>query len=167
MSKPRCIVGRIVTAWATVVVAVTGCGKDSSPKDEALCPVTEIALQNASEVEEVLGAPDEVLPITRNKSQMPGEFREYVLPNDIFVQVRFHKGLAVAFVITLKEGPRSPEAALRLVGLDAADLTVLSKTPSSMSWRGGALGLQFDKLEVSTPPDDVSRWNKVEVAIKR
>jgi hypothetical protein len=128
--------------------------------------VTKLANQGASAVDRVLGNPTNVIPIPGSSSQRAGEYREYALSAGARVRVRFFAGKATSFAFWLRPPARSPDAALRAVGLEARALAVTDHEDTVRTWRGSVEGIAFDSVTASTGQGGQSSWSSVEVAVK-
>lgn len=128
-------------------------------------PVVDVkclAYGSPDEVDSLLGTPESVTPIDSYPDQMPGEWRTYVLRERCELTVRFYKGRAVVFTLSLdREGDRgvaSPEEAVRYIGVDVSTLIPDGSAEAGHWWRGEADGIQFKRIGATKNSIHTALW---------
>lgn len=131
----------------------------SSPRDPFV-DVTRIVRRSPLQVEALLGKSTHVLPPDEPTGEQSAEVRFYTLGNGgQMVQVGYFKGEAGTIIAQFNAGDAATASeALRLMGLDESELTLVFETPESVSpekfrrYKGSAAGTTYDEVGVTYYP---------------
>lgn len=153
----------------TIILIVTGvfvlaCSKDpnafntsrppapATPTPEPFKPWVDIpALANKSpeEFDKAFGKAATVTPITKTPEEMPGEFRHYKVTGlEETLQVRFYKGKAVSFNVTLTkaEQKKTAEELVKYAGFNTEGKRAERPSAYVAKWSGEFGGVQFVEI---------------------
>ena len=152
-----------VNLFALVTLAVLiGCGSEPEPAVQENRPppptlpvvvnVSALAGKSPREVDAALGKPSQVIRITGNPEQMPGQYRHYKIPgtSDETV-IRFRKGRAVHFTVYLPEPATHPESAVSAIGIDVMGQYPSMTAAAAKEWMVGLTA--DDRLLISAQSD--------------
>lgn len=128
---------RFFSLFALALLTACGSGEPRDRHVRLVVDVQPLGGAPVAAVEEALGGPSSVTPITDIPDQMPGEIREYRLPGIRQpTAVRFHRGRAAFFAVPLPAPVATAEEALQMVGLRPDELTPLDSGESARWWIG-------------------------------
>lgn len=143
---------------------ILACGKDpnafntnrppapATPTPEPFKPWVDIpALANKSpeEFDKAFGKAATITPITKTPEEMPGEFRHYKVSGlEETLQVRFYKGKAVSFNVTLAkaEQKKTAEELAKYAGFNTDGKRAERPSAHAAKWSGEFGGVQFSEI---------------------
>ena len=123
-------------------------GSPEPPPPPALFELLPVIGESPSTVDDLLGAPTAIIPIENVPENMPGEFRDYTIPEaPDAVTVRYYRNRAVFVTVLLPKGESSAEAALLRVGIDLRGVPPDTRAPGAVWWRTGSIrGKTFERV---------------------
>lgn len=128
---------RFFSIFALALVVACGRGEPGDRDVRLVVDVQPLGGAPVAAVEEALGRPSSVTPITDVPGHMPGEIREYSLPGiHQPTAIRFQRGRAAFFAVSLPAPVATAEEALQMVGLRPDELTLLDSGESARWWVG-------------------------------
>lgn len=176
IGRKRVNAGNLAIVLIVAAVLVLGCSKDpnafntnrpatpappATPTPEPFKPWVDIpALANKApgEFDKALGKAASVTPITKTPEEMPGEFRNYKISGlEETLQVRFYRGKAVFFNISLAKGEqkKTAEELAKYAGFDVEGKRAERPTAYAAKWSGEFGGAQFlEIIAVKSNTDD-------------
>jgi hypothetical protein len=133
----------------------------ATPAAEAFKPWVDIpglANKSPEEFDKAFGKAATVTAITKTPEEMPGEFRHYKVSGlEETLQVRFYKGKAVSFNITLAkaEQKKTAEELAKYAGFNLEGKRAERPSAYAAKWTGEFGGVQFSEITaVKSNTDD-------------
>lgn len=130
--------------------------------------IPEFAGKGPEDFEKALGKAAQVTPITKTPEEMPGEFRHYHLEGITdTLQVRFYKGKAVAFNLTVQKEKqtKTPEELAKMAGFDMTGKRGDDPSPHARKWSGEFGGVKFK--EITAVKSNVDNYYTLSVKVEQ
>lgn len=127
-----------------------------------------LANKGPEDFEKALGKATQVTPITKTPEEMPGEFRHYPLEGITdTLQVRFYKGKAVAFNLTVQKEKqtKTPEELAKMAGFDMTGKSGNDPSPHARKWKGEFGGVNFS--EITAVKSNVDNYYTLSVKVEQ
>lgn len=134
-----------------------------SPVPAPLVDVPKLINQSPQNFDATYGKPVKVTPITGNRKDAPGEFRDYRISGvtnpqstDAGLTVVFHQNKVIGFLLDLPKAV-SVETALAQIGIDVHGAPPTTKTAGGQFWQNITLnGIRYDFIKVLKVGDNLS-----------
>lgn len=142
-----------------------------TPTPEPAKPVVNmpaIANKTPEEVEKIVGKHIRIVPITSYPDQMPGEYRNYDLPEmKDSLTVRFYKGKAVFITFNVPDDkqPDTAEELAKMSGFDVSGKSADHPIPATSIWSGKFGDAEF--VKVTTTKGNTSTYFVLNAEVRK